>query len=175
MAKETREWPPEDERDLAMGRFMNAWSRVEHSLHFLFGGLSGVSGKTGEAIAHRVPDVGRMADLLIALGALNLPEEDKKELKQIREYLLIQARYRNSIVHAMWAMRPNAEKRVVNGLIHQWEWVRIYYVIDRRPRRSRRRQAGSRQVRVQCAPHTTPNREGLGIGGSDHKVRRDAL
>jgi len=114
-----------------MGRFMHAWSQVELSLHMLFQNLSGAAGKTGQAIAHAIPDIGRMADLLTALGGLNLPEEDKKELKEIRKYLLVQARYRNSIVHAMWPLRPNIEKRPIDGLIHDKEWVRVFYVIDR--------------------------------------------
>jgi hypothetical protein len=131
MAEETTEWPPEDERDLAMGSFMYAWSRVEMALHSLFRSLSGTSDAVAHAIANAIPDVGRMAELLTALGALHLTSDDQKELAEIRKYLLIQGRYRNSIVHGFWGLRPNSTKRPIDGVIHQAEWVRVYYVIDK--------------------------------------------
>lgn len=131
MVRETAERPPEGERDLAMGSFMNAWSRVEMSLRLLLQQLTNTSETVSYMLAAAISDTGRMADLLVALGALNLPPEDQKELVAIRDYILIQARYRNSIVHGFWALRPNATRRPLDGVIHKSEWVRVYYLIDR--------------------------------------------
>ena len=131
MIEETRKWPPEDERDLAMGRFMDAWSRAESAMRLLFEILSGTSGGVSHAIGAAIADNGRMIDLLVALGALRLSAEDQTELKDIRKYFLVLARYRNSIVHGVWGLRPNSDRREIHGVVHHLEWIRFYPVMDR--------------------------------------------
>jgi hypothetical protein len=120
---------PTEARDLALGHFMDEWSQLEARLRSLLGSLAGTHFEVGFAIGSAIPDLGRMQELLQVLGDLQLKDaKDRKELKKICDYLIIQIRYRNSIVHGQWLIR-NSRKRGPED--HLFEWVRVYSIIGR--------------------------------------------
>jgi hypothetical protein len=131
MSAEIAELPTE-ERDLALGRFMDAWSELEANLRALLSVLSGAPAEASFSIAAAIPDTGRLRDLLLALGRLQLEDgRDQTELSEICEYLLIQNRYRNSIVHGQWLLTNNRAQTSVRGVVHPYMWVRAYTLVDK--------------------------------------------
>lgn len=125
--------PAEVERDLTLGRFMDAWSQLEANLRSLLGVLSGAPPETAFSIAAAIPDNGRMHDLLLALGDLQLEEaDDRKELKELCQHLLISNRYRNSIVHGQWVLTDDRTPPSPFGFaLPSKAWVRVYTMIDK--------------------------------------------
>lgn len=117
-------------RDIALGQFMNAWSDLEGSLRILLGLLSGASPQVAQAIAAAIPDLGRMRELLMALGAAHLDDAEQKELDELCKYLTISAMYRNSIVHGQWGIVGNTIIDEDGREVMRSEWMRIYVIID---------------------------------------------
>jgi hypothetical protein len=113
---------PTEERDLALGNFMDACSELEANIRQLLSVLSGAHPQTSFSIATAIPDIGRMCELLLALGELQLDDPVmQKELKDICDYLLKSSKFRNSIVHGQWIVTsnratPSAEPR------HRYMW-----------------------------------------------------
>jgi hypothetical protein len=126
-----KDHPPVRERDLALGRFMDEWSQLEASLRDLLHILSQAPSEAAFSIAAAIPDLGRMNELLQALGQLYLEKDDQDELAAIGKYLLISTRYRNSIVHGQWGLTHNKERKVTLGVVHDLMWIRIYTLIDK--------------------------------------------
>lgn len=130
MTATSKKWPPEDQRDLSLGRFMDAWSDVEQQLRFLLQQLSGTDGAIAYAISAAVPDLGRMRDLLKAIGSIRLQGSDLAELDNICSDVQRQAQHRNTIVHGRWGLTNNVEQTPILGVIHDLKWVRVYNVVD---------------------------------------------
>lgn len=124
--------PPTLQRDLALGRFMDAWSQLESMLRELLHVLSHAPREAAWSIAAAIPDLGRMRELLEALGRLYLSEDDQKELADILQYLRVSNGYRNAIVHGQWGLTNNRSRAAIDGVIHDFMWIRIYVVIDKR-------------------------------------------
>jgi hypothetical protein len=125
--------PPTMDRDLALGSFMDAWSQLEAMFRTLLSILSGAPPETSFSIAAAIPDVGRMNDLLLALGDIQLSDaEDRKELKAICKYLLTCSKYRNSIVHGQWVLTNNrVEPTPISASGPAYMWVRVYSIVDK--------------------------------------------
>ncbi len=125
-------YPPAIERDLALGRFMDAWSQLEAELRDLLSVLSGAPQQAAFSIAAAIPDMGRMKDLLLSLGALFIQDEhDRKELQEVCQGLVIYGRHRNSIVHGQWGLTNNRDRIMTGGIVHEHMWIRIYTMIDK--------------------------------------------
>jgi hypothetical protein len=119
--------PPTHDRDLALGRFMSAWSEVEGALRRLLIVLSGAPWQTAISIAAAIPDFGRMQELLRALSVMQLAnKEDRDELEAICSYFLISNRYRNAIVHGEWGLSWTTG----DGVDAPAVWFRGYLNID---------------------------------------------
>jgi hypothetical protein len=131
-APDPKEPPPPFERDLWLGRFMDAWSQLEASLRALLAVLSQAPTDSAFPIAAAIPDLGRMKELLETLGETYLADsDDQKELLEITKYLAISAQYRNSIVHGQWGLTSNRDKVATWGVVHDKMWIRIYTFIDK--------------------------------------------
>ena len=110
---------------------MDAWSELEASIRTLLTILSAAPPQTAFSIAAAIPDVGRLQELLLALGDIQLEEPvDLKELKEICSYFLLSSKYRNSIVHGQWLLTNNRMPPPF-GLFPQFVWVRTYTIIDK--------------------------------------------
>lgn len=124
--------PPTLQRDLALGRFMDAWSQLESMLRELLHVLSHAPREAAWSIAAAIPDLGRMRELLEALGRSYLNADDQKELADILQYLRVSNGYRNAIVHGQWGLTNNRSRTSIDGVIHDFMWIRIYVMIDKR-------------------------------------------
>ena len=130
MEKLPIEMLPTEPRDLAMGEFMNAWSELEAQLRSMLSALAGTQIEISIAIGAAIPDNGRMKELLLVLGDIQLRgDADRAELAGICEHLSIANAYRNSIVHGQWLVRNNREATGPGA--HPYEWVRVYSIIGR--------------------------------------------
>jgi hypothetical protein len=119
-----------EHRDSALGAFMDAWSELEGSLRNLLRILSGAPSEISFSIAAAIPDNGRLKELLLALGRIQLTKiDDCIELQKICEYLLVSNRYRNSIIHGQWICTNNREPGPEPR--HRYMWVRVYQLIDK--------------------------------------------
>ncbi len=124
---------PTEPRDLAMGRFMEAWSQLEASLRDLLSALSGAPDRAAFSIAAAIPDNGRMQELLLALGNMaSIDLDEMKELKAICEHLQTSNRYRNHIVHGQWINASDTSKPATASPYKPRMWLRVYTVIDKR-------------------------------------------
>ena len=122
---------PAFDRDLSLGRFMDAWSQLEANIRALLSALSAAPPETSFSIAAAIPDVGRMYDLLMALGATQLETpEDMKELEEICDHFRISSKFRNSIVHGQWLLTNNRMPPPF-GSYPPYMWVRVYTIIDK--------------------------------------------
>jgi hypothetical protein len=128
---EDQRTPPEEERDLALGRFMDAWSMLEAEIRNLLRLLSRAPDQAAFAIAAAIPDMRRMNELLVALGELHLGSDDQAELAKICKELLISNKYRNSIVHGQWGCTNNRDSKPVGGIVYPFMWVRFYTFINK--------------------------------------------
>ncbi len=123
--------PPTFERDLAMGRFIDAWSQVEWEMRNLLRILSKAPAEAAGPIAAAIPDNGRMAELLQVLGKRYLESTECDELDGIIEHVKISNNYRNSIVHGHWGLTSNREKVATRGTVYDFMWIRVYIFIDK--------------------------------------------
>src|SRR5665213_467121 len=112
--------PPKFDRDLEMGRFIDAWSQVEWEMRNLLRILSQAPAEAAGPIAAAIPDNGRMAELLQVLGEQYLEPTERGELDAIIGHVKISNTYRNSIVHGHWGLTNNREKAITQGTVHDF-------------------------------------------------------
>ena len=56
---------------------------------------------------------------------------DFKKLEEITTRLTVAGGYRNSIVHGQWGLTSNRDQILVNGVTHEYMWIRIYVFADK--------------------------------------------
>lgn len=128
--------PEGDERHIALGKFMDAWSDVERVVGTL---LSHVVGTPSENIAVLMNALGTRGqmDVLNVLGRIGLSEAETDALTALLERLKTNNTRRNHIVHGRWMLELRAYSH--NGrLITRLEQFRIYDVSDPAMRRALR-------------------------------------
>lgn len=113
--------PPTDDRDLTMGRFMDAWSSLENKLFLFFWKLT----KTNFYIARAIYSTGiqakNLTELLISIAPHRLTDTEQKMLKTLcRRYYTFSLK-RNRIVHGAWKIEIKADKS---------QWLRSYSPIS---------------------------------------------
>lgn len=123
--------PSDDLRDLALGRFMDAWSQLEGAMRRLLAVLGGLEWYAAGPIAAAIPDNGRMAELLVALGrARKLPKEELETLEDLLKGLKTYMQRRNAIVHGQWCLINKRGETELEGAVHPMMWIRTYVFID---------------------------------------------
>ena len=131
METESAASPPIDPRDLALGRYLTAWSNLEHSLRFLLARLIGTTFEIGFSVAAAIPDNGRMQELLRALGRLQLDDsDDLNELVEICKHVQDSSHHRNRIVHGTWVVTNDRHEEARSGRA-AYMWVRAYPLPDK--------------------------------------------
>src|SRR5208337_1623792 len=112
---------PTNDRDIAMGQYMDAWSSLEDKLFVLFLKLI----KTNYDIARAIYATGiqphKFAALLITIAPYRLTRLEQKTLKPLCKSFNTLALKRNKIIHSVWQIETK-------GNIPQW--VRIYSPIS---------------------------------------------
>jgi len=114
-------WPPKDDGHLAMGRFMDAWSQLEHTLFLFFWKLSGTNAYIARAIYSTGIQAKNLSELLISIAPWGLTESEQKTLKTLCKRYYNFALKRNKIVHGAWYLETKANKS---------QWLRSYSPIS---------------------------------------------
>lgn len=115
---------PTDERDIALGQFMQEWAELETQLLLLFYTLIGTPIQIAEAIFLTGFQSMNLVELFIALGQIRLPQPEQQKLKRLCKRYREAAAKRNKIVHGSWY--PTDES---------CEWARIYIPINQNTRK----------------------------------------
>jgi hypothetical protein len=115
---------PTDERDRALGRYMDAFSRVEFMIDRMIQEMLSADWHAGRALSSVMYSHQRIK-LLEALAAIRLPEEMAKRVAKQCVRLASRNMRRNHIVHGSWTQFV-----IVNDDSYSMEWVRNYTPAD---------------------------------------------
>ncbi len=118
--KITLEMLPTDERDKALGKYMDAFSRMESMINHLIQGLLGIEWQAGNALASVLYSKQRI-DLLELLASIKLPKEVAERVTKACGKLGRRNMRRNHIIHGAWQQAVTVHDDRV-----EMEWVRKY-------------------------------------------------
>lgn len=119
--------PPTDARDIALGRYMDAWSQLETAIRFVTQEIFQIDADVAFSIWSAV-GTAHSIKLLDAAAKLKLNAEGVGRTKTICEKLARRNMRRNAIVHGSWR-----HKATLNFGTQTWEvgeWRRVYDHID---------------------------------------------
>lgn len=118
---------PQEPRDLALGRYMDAWSRMEGFLYLIFTELTGADAEVSRVL-YSTLNAKPIRDVLSSLGSIRLNEDGASRLTKLCERVGKQATKRNHIIHGAWVTsviisdtKPPSDKRIITTT-----WVRTY-------------------------------------------------
>jgi len=111
---------PTDERDRALGRYMDAFSRLEILINRMIEALLGTDWEAGRAIASVIYSA-QSIKLLEALSAIRLPIALAEKVAKQCDRLARRNMRRNHIVHGIWQQVVTIEADQT-----KMEWVRAY-------------------------------------------------
>lgn len=95
-------WPPdEDERHIALGKFMDRWSGLEQQMRCLLGGILNTEPAHMPVIMNSLGTRGQL-DVLMALGSRIFDDNSFVELSAILSRIKEANTRRNYIVHGHW-------------------------------------------------------------------------
>lgn len=114
---------PTDLRDITMGRYIDAFSKLEGSIQYATGNILGLDYGAIRQI-FSVMMTKQMIDLLENSAQSRLSEPEAKTIKGICDRIVNQNALRNRIIHGSW-------QQVVTTFDDHavQEWVRFYYAI----------------------------------------------
>ena len=97
------EEPADDERHTVLGRFMDAWSRLEHSLTIMLSDTLGIVPPLVYPITNSLGTRG-LHDVLKMLRPIGLKEVGQTRLMALLDRVKTQNTRRNSIAHGAWVL-----------------------------------------------------------------------
>lgn len=115
---------PTEERDRALGRYMDAWSRLETIMDHVIEGLLRTDWQAAKVLASILYSQQRIK-LLEALAAVRLPPQNAERVARICEQISRRNTRRNHIVHGSWQ-----QAMTVYDDHYESEWVRVYTPSD---------------------------------------------
>lgn len=119
--------PPSEERDAALGRYMDAWSRLETSINYTTQEILGIDADAGFVIWAAI-QTRQSIDVLDAAAKLKFDKSGQTRVAQICEQLVRRNMRRNHIVHGFW--RFKVQIGVMGGEPEVGEWRRVYDHVD---------------------------------------------
>ena len=121
---------PTQKRDIALGQYMDRFSRLENCLSILFWKLLQTDLQTANTIFYEL-GMRQIVSLLIATGRAELTDDDQKRLESIAQRIHKCTAKRNHLVHGSWSPEI-AVGGDENGrpIVAHVEWVRSYRPTD---------------------------------------------
>lgn len=116
---------PTEPRDLALGRYMDTWSRMEGMLYFILRYLLRTDDGATQAITAALT-ARQWKDLLTAMGVQRLTDEGSKRLTNLCERFSKHNTKRNNIVHGSWALTVHVKDAGDGRSEFTTTWVRSY-------------------------------------------------
>lgn len=119
--------PPTEERDAALGRYMDAWSRLETSINYTTQEILGVDADAGFVIWAAMQTF-QSIKVLDAAAKLKFTKVGQQRVTKLCEQLTRRNTRRNYIVHGSWRYRVSID--LISGEPKIGEWRRVYDHID---------------------------------------------
>lgn len=128
MPEYTTDLPPTVERDAALGRYMDAWSRLEGFIHYVSQEILEL-GDTDAHIIWPAVQTFQAIKVLDAAAKFKFNETGRKRVTKICERLTRRNARRNYIVHGRWITA--VELNLIDPNKPRYgEWRRVYTHID---------------------------------------------
>jgi len=111
--------PTGDERHVALGKFMDAWSKVEMNIRLILSVLIDTDNETMPTVMNALGTRGQL-DVMLSLAHVKLTAQANIEIEALLERIKVNNTKRNYIVHGYWAL----EFKLVSqgnkpGLVHR--------------------------------------------------------
>ncbi|MES2497220.1 MAG: hypothetical protein V4618_13995 [Pseudomonadota bacterium] len=119
--------PPTEERDSALGRYMDAWSRLETSIQFTTQDILGIDGDVAHVLFSAIQTF-QSIKVLHAAAKLKFNEAGRTRVAKICERVISRNVRRNFIVHGSWRFRVGFG--LADGSTEVGEWRRVYDHVD---------------------------------------------
>jgi hypothetical protein len=116
---------PTEPRDLALGQYMDAWSRLETFILLVLRELLGTDERAVRAVAAAL-SAKQLKDLLTTLGTMRLTDVGAKRLTTLCERFSKHNTKRNNIVHGGWALTTIINDAPGGKSLITTTWVRSY-------------------------------------------------
>ncbi|MCF1468492.1 hypothetical protein FS764_16415 [Agrobacterium vitis] len=96
-------FPTSDDHHIALGTFMDAWSRMEITVHYVFSILFKTDRVRSSYLTNsmRIP---ALSELLVSLATLELSADLQLEMNKLADRLKKLNTSRNKIVHGVWTL-----------------------------------------------------------------------
>lgn len=120
---------PTQERDIALGQYMDCFSRLEGALSMLFWKLLQTDLQTSNTIFYEL-GMKQIVSLLVATGRAELKEADQKRLESLSERISKCTMKRNHIIHGSWNPHISVGSKDGKPVVTHVEWVRSYTPTD---------------------------------------------
>lgn len=117
--------PPTEARDSALGRYMDAWSRLETMIMLATRDILGIESEAAHVIWSALQTYQKIK-VLDAAAKLRFHKRGRERVAKICESLIHRNTRRNYIVHGTWSHR--IEFGVGDRLVS--EWRRVYDHVD---------------------------------------------
>lgn len=119
--------PPTEERDAALGRYMDAWSRLETAINYTTQEILGIDSDAGFVIWAAI-QTRQSIEVLDAAAKLKFNAAGRARVANICEQLVRRNMRRNHIVHGFWRFR--IQIGMMGGEPQIGEWRRVYDHVD---------------------------------------------
>lgn len=123
----TLEPPPIEPRDASLGRYMDAWSRLETAIHYAAQEILEIEADAAYAIWSAIQTF-QAIKVLEAAAKLRLKPDGQKRVSKICEKLVRRNIRRNYIIHGTW-MQSIRLNFIGSGQTHG-PWRRVYSHVD---------------------------------------------
>lgn len=123
----TLEPPPIEPRDASLGRYMDAWSRVETAIHYATQEILEIEADAAYVIWSAIQTF-QAIKVLEAAAKLRLTPYGQKHVSKICEKLLRRNIRRNYIIHGTWVQ--NIRLSLIGGGQTYGPWRRVYSHVD---------------------------------------------
>jgi len=115
------------QRDQALGIYMDAWSRAEGALLSIMSDMISPEPHIGRAI-FAVLSAAQIRDVMTALSRTAYEGDGQKKLEKLLERVKRAATKRNRIVHGRWKLEIDMNHDT--GIVFNAEWARLYEPSD---------------------------------------------
>ena len=123
----TPELPPREPRDAALGRYMDAWSRLESAIHYASQEILEIEAGSAYVIWSAIQTF-QAIKVLDAAAKIRLNAAGKKRVARICEQLLRRNTRRNFIIHGTWL--TSIRLSFAGNPQEYGEWRRVYTHTD---------------------------------------------
>jgi hypothetical protein len=121
------EHPPTNERDLELGRFIDAYGRLESVIFLVFASMLGIGFIEARDIFENNLDGPSLRSAISSLSRSRLESAAVGDLDRILDRVRTHATKRNHVIHGNWTLDMKFD---VGPTLKSAEWIRVYQPTD---------------------------------------------